>query len=260
MKQYLELIDDILKNGQQREDRTGVGTLSLFGKQVRFNLEEGFPLVTTKRMPIKSIIHELLFFLSGSCNIQYLKDNNVKIWDPWADENNSIGKLYGYQWRSWNGNIDQIKEVINSIKLNPYSRRHIVSAWNVGQLDEMVLHPCHMMFQFYVSNGKLSCLLYMRSADIGIGVPFNIASYSLLTMMIAQLCGLKAYEFILTIGDAHIYLNHIEKLEEQLKRECYKLPEMLINKNVNDIDGFRIDDFELVDYKYHSSIKLEVAV
>lgn len=260
MKQYLALVEDILTNGAEKADRTGTGTLSVFGRQLRFDLSEGFPLLTTKRLHVKSIIHELLFFLSGACDIRSLQEQGVSIWNPWADENNSIGKLYGYQWRSWNGAIDQISAVINSIKNEPYSRRHVVSAWNVGQLDEMVLPPCHMMFQFYVSNGKLSCLFYMRSADIGIGVPFNIASYALLTLMMAQVCTLAAGELILTIGDAHIYKNHLVQLTTQLKRQPYPLPKMLLNKTIQDIFSFRYNDFNLVDYQAHPTIKMPVAV
>jgi thymidylate synthase len=264
MRQYLDLLDHVIKNGIEKTDRTGTGTISVFGYQMRFNLEEGFPLLTTKKLHLKSIIHELLWFISGETNIKYLTDNDVKIWNEWADEDGNLGPIYGYQWRSWpaaNGRkIDQLSEVINSIIKSPDSRRHIVSAWNVGELDKMALPPCHIMFQFYVAGGKLSCQLYQRSADIFIGVPFNIASYALLTLMIAQATGLKPGDFVHTLGDAHIYLNHIEQVNLQLTREPYKLPKMVINPVVNDIQKFRFDDFTLTDYVAHPHIKGVISV
>lgn len=264
MKQYLELLDHVLKNGVEKKDRTGTGTISVFGYQMRFNLEEGFPLLTTKKLHVKSIIHELLWFISGSTNIRYLTENGVRIWNEWADENGELGPVYGHQWRSWPAadgrKIDQLANVINSIKTSPDSRRHIVSAWNVGELDKMALPPCHVMFQFYVAKDKLSCQLYQRSCDIFIGVPFNIASYSLLTMMIAQVTGLKPAEFIHTLGDAHIYLNHIEQVKLQLTREPFKLPVMKINPEVKDIFSFRYEDFTLTDYVAHPHIKGEISV
>lgn len=264
MRQYLELLDHVLKNGAEKKDRTGTGTISVFGYQMRFNLEEGFPLLTTKKLHVKSIIHELLWFISGSTNIRYLTENGVRIWNEWADENGELGPVYGHQWRSWPAadgrKIDQLSNVINSIKTNPDSRRHIVSAWNVGEIEKMALPPCHVMFQFYVADGKLSCHLYQRSCDIFIGVPFNIASYSLLTMMIAQVTGLKPGEFIHTLGDAHIYLNHIEQAKLQLTREPFKLPVMKINPDVKDIFSFRYEDFTLTDYVAHPHIKGEISV
>jgi thymidylate synthase len=264
MKQYLDLLDHVLKNGIQKSDRTGTGTISTFGYQMRFNLYDGFPVLTTKKLHLRSIIHELLWFISGDTNIKYLKDNGVKIWDEWADEDGNLGPVYGSQWRSWpdsNGNkIDQLMMVIDSIKNSPDSRRHIVSAWNVGELPKMALPPCHALFQFYVANGKLSCQLYQRSADIFIGVPFNIASYALLTMMIAQVTGLEPGEFVHTLGDAHIYLNHIDQVKLQLSRTPFKLPKMLINKKITDILKFRYEDFTLVDYVSHPHIKGEIAV
>jgi len=264
MKQYLDLLDHVLKNGAEKTDRTGTGTISIFGYQMRFNLEEGFPLLTTKKLHLKSIIHELLWFISGDTNIRYLTDNGVKIWNDWADKDGNLGPVYGYQWRSWpadgGGKIDQLAEVISSIKKSPDSRRHIVSAWNVGELDKMALPPCHIMFQFYVANGKLSCQLYQRSADIFIGVPFNIASYALLTLMIAQTTGLKPGDFIHTLGDAHIYLNHLEQVKLQLTREPFPLPKMIINPDVSDIFSFRFDDFTLTDYNSHPHIKGEISV
>jgi len=263
MQQYLDLLRHVKTNGTKKEDRTGTGTISVFGYQMRFDLNEGFPLVTTKKCHLKSIIYELLWFLQGNTNIQYLKDNGVSIWDEWADENGDLGPVYGAQWRSWNTTdktIDQITQVIEQIKQNPDSRRLIVSAWNVGELDQMALMPCHAFFQFYVADGKLSCQLYQRSADIFLGVPFNIASYSLLLMMVAQVTGLKVGEFVHTFGDAHIYLNHFDQVEEQLSRKPYSLPEMKINSSVNDILSFNYNDFELINYQSHPSISAPIAV
>ena len=264
MQQYLDLLDHTLKNGHQRTDRTGTGTVGVFGYQMRFNLEEGFPLLTTKKLHLKSIIHELLWFLKGSTNVKYLKENGVRIWNEWADENGELGPVYGCQWRSWpahgGGSIDQIKTVIDSIKTNPSSRRHIVSAWNVSELENMALPPCHILFQFYVNGNKLSCQLYQRSADIFLGVPFNIASYSLLLMMVAQVTGLTAHEFVHTLGDAHIYLNHIEQVKEQLTRKPYALPTMTINSSVNSIDEVVYDDFMLSNYQAHPHIKGAISV
>lgn len=263
MKAYLDLMRHVLENGNRKEDRTGTGTLSVFGYQMRFNLQEGFPAVTTKKLHLRSIIHELLWFLKGETNIAYLKENGVSIWDEWADENGNLGPVYGSQWRSWSHGdkqVDQISQLIEMIKKNPDSRRLMVSAWNVGQIDEMALPPCHVMFQFYVADGKLSCQLYQRSADIFLGVPFNIASYALLTMMIAQVCGLQAGDFVHTFGDAHLYLNHLEQTRLQLSREPRKLPRMLINPEVKDIFGFKYEDFQLVDYDPHPHIKAPVAV
>ena len=251
-------------NGIAKEDRTGTGTKSVFGYQMRFNLEEGFPVVTTKKLHLRSIIHELLWFLKGDTNIQYLKDNKVRIWDEWADEDGNLGPVYGSQWRSWPAadgrHIDQITEVIEQIKNNPDSRRLIVSAWNVGEIDNMALPPCHAFFQFYVANGKLSCQLYQRSADIFLGVPFNIASYALLTMMIAQVCDLGVGDFVHTLGDAHLYSNHMEQTELQLSRDVFPLPTMKINPEIKDIFDFTIDDFELEGYQSHEHIKGLVAV
>lgn len=264
MRQYLDLLDHVIKNGTEKEDRTGTGTISVFGYQMRYNLQEGFPLLTTKKLHLKSIIHELLWFITGDTNIRYLNENGVKIWDEWADRNGNLGPVYGYQWRSWptsnGGKIDQLSEVIRSIKQSPDSRRHIISAWNVGELEKMALPPCHVIFQFYVAAGKLSCQLYQRSADIFLGVPFNIASYSLLTLMVAQATGLKPGDFIHTLGDAHIYLNHLEQVKLQLTRTPYKLPEMKLNPSVNDIFKFRFDDFTLKDYVYHPHIKGVISV
>ena len=264
MKAYLELLKDILDNGVERSDRTGTGTLSVFGRQIRFDLSKGFPIVTTKKLHLRSIIHELLWFLNGDTNVKYLNDNRVKIWDEWADENGDLGRIYGKQWRSWetlNGDvIDQISNVIDSIKNNPDSRRHIVTAWNPADLPNMALSPCHCLFQFYVANGKLSCQLYQRSADTFLGVPFNIASYALLTMMIAQVCDLEVGEFIHTFGDTHLYLNHLEQTKLQLTREPKQLPTMLINPNVKDIFSFKYEDFELVDYNSHPTIKAPISV
>ncbi len=264
MKQYLDLMQHVLDNGTQKHDRTGTGTISVFGHQMRFNLQDGFPMVTTKKLHLKSIIHELIWFLSGNTNIQYLKENGVKIWDEWADENGNLGPVYGSQWRSWptptGEPIDQIKNVIHSIKNNPDSRRLIVSAWNVAEIENMALPPCHAFFQFYVADGKLSCQLYQRSADIFLGVPFNIASYALLTMMIAQVCDLKAGEFIHTFGDAHLYNNHIEQAKLQLSRDTRPLPTMKINPAIKDIFNFKYEDFELEAYDPHPHIKGAVAV
>src|SRR5512145_3079406 len=252
MQQYLQLLQHIIDTGVDKSDRTGPGTRSVFGYQMRFDLSQGFPLVTTKKCHLKSIIHELLWFLQGSTNIKYLKDNGVSIWDEWADENGNLGPVYGKQWRSWE-TIDG--RVIDQLKTNPDSRRIIVSAWNVGELDRMALAPCHAFFQFYVADGKLSCQLYQRSADIFLGVPFNIASYALLTMMMAQVTGLKPGDFVHTLGDAHIYLNHVEQVKLQLTREPYKLPEMKINPDVRDIFSFRYEDFTLSGYEAHPHIK-----
>lgn len=264
MKQYHELMKHVLEHGTKKEDRTGTGTISVFGYQSRYNLEEGFPLVTTKKLHTKSIIHELLWFLKGETNIKYLKENGVSIWDEWADEEGNLGPVYGSQWRSWQGangeTIDQIGSVVHQIKTNPDSRRLIVSAWNVAEIDKMALPPCHAFFQFYVANGKLSCQLYQRSADIFLGVPFNIASYALLTMMMAQVTGLKAGDFIHTIGDAHLYTNHLEQAKLQLSRECKKLPKMHINPKVTNILDFKFDDFTLEGYDPHPHIKAPVAI
>lgn len=264
MKQYHDLLQYVLDNGIKKEDRTGVGTISVFGYQMRFNLQEGFPLITTKKLHTKSIIHELLWFLKGSTNIKYLKENGVTIWDEWADENGELGPIYGYQWRSWpdynGGHIDQITQLIEEIKKNPNSRRLIVSAWNVAQIKEMRLPPCHILFQFYVADGKISCQLYQRSADIFLGVPFNIASYALLLMMVAQVTNLEPYEFIHTLGDAHLYLNHIEQAKLQLSRDCRPLPKMYLNPEVKNIFDFKFEDFRLEGYDPHPHIKAEVAV
>ena len=264
MKQYLDLLDHVIKTGSEKKDRTGTGTISVFGYQMRFNLEEGFPLLTTKKLHIKSIIHELLWFISGNTNTKYLNDNGVKIWNEWADPDGNLGPIYGYQWRSWPSadgeKIDQLSNVIYSIKESPDSRRHIVNAWNVGELDKMALPPCHILFQFYVAGGKLSCQLYQRSADIFIGVPFNIASYALLTLMVAQVTGLKPGDFVHTFGDAHIYLNHVEQVRLQLTREPFKLPTLRINPEISDILNFRYEDFTLNDYISHPHIKGDIAV
>ncbi len=264
MQQYLDLCKHILNNGIKKEDRTGTGTISTFGYQMRFDLQEGFPLLTTKKLHLKSIIHELLWFISGDTNIKYLKENGVSIWDEWADENGNLGPVYGHQWRSWSTpdgrSIDQLKEVIEQIKNNPDSRRLIVSSWNVSDIEKMALPPCHCFYQFYVANGTLSCMLYQRSADVFIGVPFNIASYALFTMMIAQSCGLKAGEFIHTLGDAHIYLNHVEQVNLQLSRDTRPLPKMNINPDVKDLFEFKYSDFSLTDYDPHPHIKGAVAV
>lgn len=264
MKQYLDLLEHVINNGTKKGDRTGTGTISVFGYQMRFNLQDGFPLLTTKKLHTKSIIHELLWFIAGDTNLKYLTDNGVRIWNEWADKDGNLGPIYGYQWRSWPAadgrKIDQLTEVINSIKKSPDSRRHIISAWNVGDIEKMALPPCHVMFQFYVAGGKLSCQLYQRSCDIFIGVPFNIASYALLTLMVAQITGLKPGDFIHTLGDAHIYLNHIDQVKLQLTREPYPLPKMKINPAVNDILQFRFEDFELTDYVAHPHIKGEISV
>lgn len=264
MEQYHNLLRTILEKGEKKSDRTGTGTISIFGHQMRFNLSKGFPCITTKKLHLRSIIHELLWFLKGEDNIKYLNENGVRIWDEWADDKGNLGPVYGVQWRKWEGKDgnthDQIKKLINDIKTNPYSRRHIISAWNVPFIDNMALPPCHTIFQFYVINGKLSCQLYQRSADVFLGVPFNIASYALLTMMVAQVCDLELGDFVHTFGDAHIYLNHIEQVKTQLKRDFFPLPKMKINKEVSDIFSFSYDDFELVDYQAHPHIKGEVSV
>jgi thymidylate synthase len=264
MRQYLDLLDHVLKNGTEKKDRTGTGTISIFGYQMRFNLDEGFPLLTTKKLHLKSIIHELLWFISGDTNTKYLTDNGVNIWNEWADMDGNLGPIYGYQWRSWPSadgkKIDQLENVISSINKSPDSRRHIISAWNVGELNKMALPPCHILFQFYVAGGKLSCQLYQRSADIFIGVPFNIASYALLTLMVAQVTRLKPGDFVHTLGDAHIYLNHLDQVKLQLSREPYRLPKMSINQEVTDILSFKYDDFALSDYVSHPHIKGDISV
>ena len=264
MNEYLNLLKHVKQNGLKKEDRTGTGTLSVFGYQMRFNIKDSFPLVTTKKIHLKSVIYELLWFLSGDTNIKFLKENNVSIWDEWADENGNLGPVYGHQWRSWptsdGREIDQITNLIDQIKKTPDSRRLIVSAWNVGEIDKMKLPPCHCFFQFYVSNGSLSCQLYQRSADIFLGVPFNIASYALLTKMIAHVCNLKCGEFIHTLGDAHIYMNHIDQVDEQLSRKPKKLPTIKINSATKDIFDFKYDDFYLEGYEPHPLIKAPVAV
>ena len=264
MKQYLELLDKVLKEGVTKTDRTGTGTKSIFGYQMRFDLSEGFPLITTKKTHLKSIIHELLWFLKGDTNVKYLQDNGVKIWNEWADQKGDLGPVYGYQWRSWPSKegqkIDQILQVIESLKSNPNSRRHIVSAWNVGEIENMALPPCHILFQFYVADGKLSCQLYQRSADIFLGVPFNIASYALLMMMIAQELDLELGDFVHTLGDAHIYLNHIEQVKIQLSREPNKLPTMKLNPDIKSVFDFKFEDFVLSNYDAHPHIKGVIAV
>jgi thymidylate synthase len=264
MKQYIDLMRHVYEQGIERQDRTGTGTRSVFGHQMRFNLQEGFPAVTTKKLHLGSIIHELLWFIKGETNIAYLKENKVSIWDEWANNNGDLGPIYGKQWRSWqtmNGRtVDQIKQVIEMIKINPYSRRLIVSAWNVGELDKMALPPCHLLFQFYVMGGKLSCQLYQRSADIFLGVPFNIASYALLTMMIAQVTGLQPGDFVHTLGDAHLYLNHLEQAKTQMEREPKALPQMHINPLITSIDDFKFKDFKLLKYHSHPHIKAKVAI
>ena len=264
MKQYLDLMRHIREHGVARADRTGTGTLSVFGHQMRFDLNEGFPLVTTKKVFLKGIVHELLWFVAGSTNVQYLQDHGVHIWDDWADEQGDLGPVYGSQWRSWpapdGSTIDQIGKVIEQIKTNPNSRRLIVSAWNVAEVEQMALPPCHMLFQFYVAKGYLSCQLYQRSADVFLGVPFNIASYALLTMMIAQVTGLKPGEFIHTLGDAHLYMNHLEQADEQLGRTPYPLPQMQLNPAVHDILDFKYEDFKLLNYRSHPAIKAPIAV
>ena len=264
MKQYTDLMKHVLENGTKKEDRTGTGTISVFGYQMRFDLQEGFPIVTTKKLHLRSIIHELLWFLMGDTNIKYLKENKVTIWDEWADENGNLGPVYGSQWRSWptpdGKHIDQITQLINQIKNNPDSRRLIVSAWNVAEIPNMKLPPCHAFFQFYVADGKLSCQLYQRSADIFLGVPFNIASYALLTHMIAQVCDLEVGEFVHTLGDAHLYTNHLEQTELQLSREALKLPTLKLNPDVKNIFDFKFEDIEVVGYESHAHIKAPVAV
>ena len=264
MQQYLDLMQHVMDNGTQKGDRTGTGTISVFGYQMRFNLADGFPAVTTKKLHFRSIIHELLWFLAGDTNIKYLNDHKVRIWDEWADENGDLGPVYGSQWRSWptgNGrSIDQITLLIDRLKNNPDSRRHIVSAWNPVEVEEMALPPCHTLFQFYVADNKLSCQLYQRSADIFLGVPFNIASYALLTMMVAQVCDYELGDFVHTFGDAHLYLNHLDQAKLQLTREPYPLPQMKLNPDVDNIFGFRYEDFELVNYQCHPRIKAPIAV
>jgi len=264
MRQYLDLLDHVIKNGTEKKDRTGTGTISVFGYQMRFNLHDGFPALTTKKLHLKSIIHELLWFISGDTNIKYLNDNGVRIWNEWADKDGNLGPVYGNQWRSWPAadgrKIDQLTEAISTIKKSPDSRRIIISAWNAGEIEKMALPPCHVMFQFYVAGGKLSCQLYQRSCDIFLGIPFNIASYALLTLMVAQVTGLKPGDFVHTLGDAHIYLNHIEQVKLQLTREPYPLPAMVINPKVNDIFKFRFEDFTLTNYIAHPNIKGDISV
>ncbi len=264
MRQYIDLLDYILETGVKKEDRTGTGTLSIFGYQMRFDLQNGFPVLTTKKLHLKSIIHELLWFLMGDTNVKYLQDNGVRIWNEWAGPDGNLGHVYGYQWRSWptpyGENIDQISRVVESLKTNPDSRRHIVSAWNVGDLDKMNLPPCHILFQFYVAGGKLSCQLYQRSADVFLGVPFNIASYSLLTLMMAQVTGLQPGDFVWTGGDVHLYLNHMEQVKLQLTRQPFPLPEMKLNPEISSIFDFKFADFELINYQAHPHIKGIVAV
>ncbi len=264
MKQYLDLLNHVLEKGQHKEDRTNTGTISTFGYQMRYDLNEGFPLLTTKKVHLKSIIHELLWFIQGDTNVKYLQDHGVRIWNEWADESGELGPVYGHQWRSWTSSegqvIDQLSDVIEQIKQNPDSRRLIVSAWNVGDLEKMALPPCHLLFQFYVADNKLSCMLYQRSADIFLGVPFNIASYALLTMMVAQVCDLELGEFVHTLGDAHIYSNHLEQVNLQLSREPRALPKMTLNKAVNSIFDFKYEDFELSEYDPHPHIAGKVSV
>lgn len=264
MKQYLDLLERVVESGADRGDRTGTGTLSVFGHQMRFNLQDGFPMLTTKKLHLKSIVHELLWFLKGETNVKYLQENSVRIWNEWADKDGDLGPIYGFQWRNWTAeggrHIDQIEQVVDSIKNNPYSRRHIVSAWNVGDLENMALPPCHILFQFYVANGKLSLQLYQRSADIFLGVPFNIASYSLLLLMMAQVTGLEAHEFVHTLGDAHIYNNHLEQVKEQLSRKPKALPNMKLNPDIKDIFSFRFEDFTLENYEAHPHIKGAISV
>jgi thymidylate synthase len=264
MRQYLDLLDHVLQKGYKKPDRTGTGTLSVFGYQMRFDLQDGFPLLTTKKLHLRSILYELLWFLKGSTNVQLLRDNKVTIWDEWAKPDGELGPVYGYQWRSWpkpdGTHVDQIKNVVESIKSNPDSRRHIVSAWNVGDLDKMALPPCHLLFQFYVAGDKLSCQMYQRSCDIFLGVPFNIASYAMLTMMMAQVTGLKPGEFVHTLGDAHIYLNHLDQVKLQLTRTPFPLPKMILNPEVHDILDFTFSDFTLQDYLAHPHIKGQISV
>lgn len=264
MKQYLDLLDNVLESGNLKEDRTGTGTKSIFGYQMRFNLQEGFPLVTTKKLHLRSIIHELLWFLQGNTNIDYLHQNKVTIWDEWANENGDLGPVYGKQWRAWETKegktVDQISELIEQIKTNPNSRRLLVNAWNVGEINNMALPPCHILFQFYVANGKLSCQLYQRSADIFLGVPFNIASYAILTHMIAQVCNLEVGDFVHTIGDAHLYTNHFDQARLQLSRSHYPLPELKLNKEIKNIFDFRFEDIEIINYQSHPTIKAPIAI
>jgi thymidylate synthase len=264
MRQYLDLLENILDHGVQKGDRTGTGTLSIFGYQMRFDLMKGFPLLTTKKLHLKSIIHELIWFLKGDTNVRYLQENGVRIWDEWADDDGNLGPVYGAQWRTWKAadgqTIDQISRVIDGIKTNPDSRRLIVTAWNVGELEKMALSPCHALFQFYVARGELSCQLYQRSADVFLGVPFNIASYALLTMMVAQVCDLGVGEFVHSLGDAHLYLNHIDQARTQLERQPYELPIMKINPEVRSIFDYKYEDFELVGYRAHPHIKAEISV
>ncbi|MFK7694698.1 thymidylate synthase [Paenibacillus sp. HJGM_3] len=264
MKSYLELLKDIRDNGVRKEDRTGTGTISVFGRQLRFDLQQGFPLLTTKRIHLKSVIHELIWFLSGATNIQYLTDNKVSIWDEWADADGNLGPVYGSQWRTWHTPdgrvIDQITNVVEAIRRNPDSRRHLVNAWNVGEIDKMALPPCHYAFQFYVANGKLSCMFQMRSVDTFLGLPFNLASYALLTHMVAEQCGLDVGDLVWTGGDVHIYLNHLEQVELQLSREPFPLPTLRINRKPDSIFDYRYEDFEFVDYRYHPSIKAPIAI
>lgn len=264
MKQYLDLLDHVLKNGETKSDRTGTGTISVFGYQMRFDLQKGFPLMTTKKIHIKSVIHELLWFISGDTNIRYLQENGVRIWNEWADADGNLGPVYGSQWRSWprpdGGSIDQLQQVVESIRTNPDSRRHIVLAWNPGEIEKMALPPCHILFQFYVAGGRLSCQLYQRSADIFLGVPFNIASYSFLLLMMASVTGLQPGEFIHTLGDAHIYLNHIEQVKLQLSREPMPLPVASVNSKIKDITGFRYEDFLIENYQSHPAIKGDISV
>lgn len=264
MQQYLELMSHVLEHGCEKKDRTGTGTLSVFGYQVRFDLAQGFPLITTKKLHLHSIIHELLWFLQGDTNIAYLKQNKIRIWDEWADENGNLGPVYGAQWRSWRSAdgqaVDQIQQLVDNIKCNPDSRRLIVSAWNVGEIERMALPPCHTFFQFYVADGRLSCQLYQRSADVFLGVPFNIASYALLLLMVAQVTGLKPGDFVHTLGDAHLYSNHLSQARLQLTRKPFALPRMVLNPEVNDLLAFRFEDFELQNYQYHEHIKAAVAV
>lgn len=261
MKQYLDLLQDILDNGVDKADRTGTGTRSVFGRQMRFDLSKGFPLMTTKKIHLKSVIHELLWFIKGDTNIKYLQDNGVRIWNEWADENGNLGPVYGSQWRNWNGDgIDQLKILIDTLKNNPNDRRMIVTAWNPSKINEMALPPCHMTFQFYVANNKLSCMLYQRSCDMFLGVPFNIASYALLTQMLAHICGFELGEFVHTLGDTHIYFNHMEQVKEQLSREPKSLPQMIIKRKVDSIDDFKYEDFEIINYDPYPLIKGKVSV
>lgn len=261
MKQYLDLLQDILDNGVDKADRTGTGTRSVFGRQMRFDLSKGFPLMTTKKIHLKSVIHELLWFIKGDTNIKYLQDNGVRIWNEWADENGNLGPVYGSQWRNWNGDgIDQLKILIDTLKNNPNDRRMIVTAWNPSKINEMALPPCHMTFQFYVANNKLSCMLYQRSCDMFLGVPFNIASYALLTQMLAHICGFELGEFVHTLGDTHIYFDHMEQVKEQLSREPKSLPQMIIKRKVDSIDDFKYEDFEIINYDPYPLIKGKVSV